>query len=622
MDDFNLEHSIIESGIKHDLEVMEVPLSQNAFRLISVMVILFVGTVFLRVFDLSVVQGAFYAERSAMNVTEPVTLPATRGVIYGRYGTVLATNKPAFRVVFNVATAEQENLDLVKVAGEVGPILQMSESDLQTILQQANIEKTALVTLARNVDSGQIAAVQKLNEKALEVQNDYTRVYPMGPAFAQVIGYTGLAQYGEVHGRSGLEQYYDSELSGTDGTRLFYRSAKGDLLGEKLLSAPQNGEDLYTTIDAGLQQYFYDRIVQDLHDLGRNVGLGIALDPNTGQVLAMVNVPSYDNNIFTDASPASAAARAALLSAPYEPLFNRAISGQYTPGSTIKTVDAIGGLTDGVITPQTEVFSKGYIELPNPYDPAHPSRFLDYEPNGWVNVRSALARSSNIFFYATGGGFGDVKGLGIDRLKQWWQFFGYGSKTGIDLAGESVGFLPDPQEKEAVKHDIWRIGDTYNVAIGQGDLLVTPIQLIRQIASIAANGKEYKPYLMQELVGPTGTTTVTTPDLTLDYSNLAPAITEVQQGMQDVVRMSYGTAYELHDLPFPVAAKTGTSQTDNNQKVNALFVGYAPADHPQIIVLVLVENAKTDSLNVVPVGKDVLNWYYQNRILKPGTALQ
>ncbi|MBU6142043.1 hypothetical protein KGO95_02915 [Patescibacteria group bacterium] len=622
MDDFNLEHSIIESGIKNDLEVMEVPLSKNAFRLISVMVILFVGTVFLRVFDLSVVQGAFYSERSAMNVTEPVTLPATRGVIYGRYGTVLATNKPAFRVVFNAVTAEQEHLDLAKVASEAGPILQMSESDLQTTLGQANIEKTALVTLARNVDSQQIAAIEKLNEKALEVQDDYTRVYPMGPAFAQVIGYTGLAQYGEVHGRAGLEQYYDSELSGTDGTRLFYRSATGDLLGEKLLTAPQNGEDMHTTIDAGLQQYFYDRIVQDLHDLGRNIGLGIALDPNTGQVLAMVNVPSYDNNIFTDASPASTAARAALLSAPYEPLFNRAISGQYTPGSTIKPVDAIGGLTDGVITPQTEVFSKGYIELPNPYDPAHPSRFYDYEPNGWVNVRSALARSSNIFFYATGGGFGDVSGLGIDRLKQWWQFFGYGSKTGIDLAGESVGFLPDPQEKEAVKHDIWRIGDTYNVSIGQGDLLVTPIQLIRQIASIAANGKEYKPYLMQELVGSNGTTTVATPDLTLDYSNLAPAITEVQQGMQDVVRMPYGTAYELHDLPFPVAAKTGTSQTDNNQKVNALFVGYAPADHPQVVVLVLVENANQSSLNVVPVGKDVLNWYYQNRILTPGTALQ
>ncbi len=620
MDDFNLEHSIIESGIKNDLEVMELPLSKNAFRLVSIAAVLFVGIVFLRIFDLSVVQGAFYTERSAMNVTEPVTLPATRGVIYGRYGTVLATNKPAFRIVFNASTAEQEHLDLAKVASEAGPILQMTESDLQTILEKANIEKTALVTLARNVDAGQIAAVKQLNEKALEVQDDFTRVYPMGPAFSQVLGYTGMAEYGDVHGRAGLEQYYDSELSGVDGDRLFYRSATGDLLGEKLLSAPQNGEDMYTTIDAGLQQYFYDRIVQDLHELGRNVGVGIALDPNTGQVLAMVNVPSYDNNIFTDAS--QKAARGAVLSAPFEPLFNRAIAGMYSPGSTIKPVDAIAGLKEGVITPQTQVFSKGYIELPNPYDPAHPSRFLDYKPNGWVNVRSALAKSSNIFFYATGGGFGDVRGLGIDTLKKYWQFFGYGSQTGIDLAGENVGFLPDPQEKEAVKHDIWRIGDTYNVAIGQGDLLVTPIQLIKQIASIASGGKEYRPFLMHELVGPTGTSTVTTPDLTLDYSDLSSEITEVQEGMKDVVRMPYGTAYELADLPFAVAAKTGTSQTDNNQKVNALFVGYAPADHPQIAILVLVENAKEGSLNVVPVGKDVLNWYYQNRILKSGTALQ
>lgn len=623
MDDFNLEHSIIESGIRRDFGVLELPISKRVFTLIFSASAVLVGLIFVRVFYLSFVEGKFYTDRSALNVTEPITLPAIRGLIYDRYGNILAQNEAAQRLVFNAGLALREKTDIEAMLSSISPILDISIPDLQVMVQKADIEKIPLITLARNISPEQAGAVQKLNMKALEIQADYTRRYARGPAFAQVLGYTGPAEYGDVHGKTGLEKYYDDAISGKDGVRIMYRTAKGTILDEKLLDAPQRGENLHTTIDADLQEYFYNRLTAALKSLGRNVGVGIVMNPQTGEVLAMVNAPSYDNNVFTDLK--SKQARLATLTAPFQPLFDRAVSGTYTPGSTIKPMVAIAGLKEGVITPQSQVFSKGYIELPNQYDPAHPSRFLDWKPNGWVNVRSALAKSSNIFFYSVGGGFGDIKGLGIDKLKEWWKFFGYGQKTGIDLDAESVGFLPDPQEKLADKNDPWRIGDTFNVTIGQGDFQVTPIQLITQISSIAAGGKLYRPFLMKELANDTGTSTVRQPELVRDYSDLAPEIQEVQEGMKDAVRQPYGTANLLSSLPFEVAAKTGTSQTFNNTKVNALFVGYIPTEalaragvsaDKQIAILVLVENAKEGSLNVVPVGKDVLDWYYRNRIIK------
>lgn len=622
-EEFNLEHSIIESGIKRDLGILELPLSGKAFTLILAAGVILIGLIFSRVLYLAYAQGEFYSNRSEMNVTQPITLPSVRGLIYDRYGEILAENESAYRVVLNSGLARREKLDTEEMLYALSPILEVPEEDLLAIITKSDFEKIALVTLARNVDAEQIAAIKKLDLKAIEIQDDYTRKYTRGPAFSHVLGYTGTAQYGDLHGKTGLEKYYDEFISGKDGVRILYRTAKGDILDEKLLNKPQHGENLHTTIDADLQEYFYNRMTAALRSLGRNVGVGIAMNPQTGEVLALVNAPSYDNNIFTDLKNKNA--RVAALTAPFQPLFNRAVSGIYTPGSTVKPMVAIAALKEGVITPETEVFSKGYIEIPNPYDPENPSRFLDWKPNGWVNVRSALAKSSNIFFYSVSGGFEKIKGIGIEKLKEYWKLFGFGEKTGIDLDAESIGFLPDPAQKEAEKNDIWRIGDTFNVAIGQGDFQVTPIQLISQISSIANGGRLYRPFLMKELAGSNGTTTARQPELMRDYSNLAPYIFEVQEGMKDAVRQPYGTANSLVNLPFEAAAKTGTSQTSNNTRVNALFVGYIPVEEiskagaspeNQIAVLVLIENAKEGSLNAVPIGKDVLDWYYNNRIVK------
>ncbi|MBU4348317.1 hypothetical protein KJ671_02330, partial [Patescibacteria group bacterium] len=393
----------------------------------------------------------------------------------------------------------------------------------------------------------------------------------------------------------------DEYLKGVDGKIIVYRDAKGQIFDEKNIQLPESGENLALTIDFEFQKYFYERFEKALDDLGRKSGVGIAINPQNGEVLSLFSFPSFDNNIFSESG--NNAEKNKILNSSSQPLFNRAISGLYTPASTIKPMVALAALEEKIITPEKQIFSSGFIEIPNPYNPANPSRFLDWKPNGWVDLHSAIAKSCNIYFYSIGGGFEDIKGLGIEKLKEYWEKFGLGKKTGIDLPAEEYGFLPSPQEKENRKNDIWRIGDTYNVSIGQGDLMVTPIQLISQISAISNGGKFYKPILIKD----------TNPEILIDFSNLSEYIEEVKIGMGDTVSKSYGTAHLLSSIPVEIGAKTGSSQVSNNTKTNALFVGFMPLENPEIAILILVEDAKEGSLNAVPIAKDALEWYYWNR---------
>jgi penicillin-binding protein 2 len=326
-----------------------------------------------------------------------------------------------------------------------------------------------------------------------------------------------------------------------------------------------------------------------------------------------VNLPGYDDNVFASGTTAEIQQ---LVTSAAKPLFDRAVGGQYNPGSTIKPLDAVAALKEGVITPDRTVFSPGYLFVPDPYNSSTPSKYLDWQYQGAVNIKSAIAQSSDVYFYVVGGGspsahpmlndpsdYG-ISGLGIGRLNTWWRAFGFGTSTGIDLPGEGAGFLPTPAWKQTKMGTPWLLGDTYNVSIGQGDLLITPLQLVDYIAAIANGGKIYRPFV----------NAASTPVVRDDLTSLLPEIQIVQSGMRASVATPRGTAYTMHDLPFSVCAKTGSAQIRNNTQENALFVGYAPCENPQIAMLVLIENSVQGSLNAVPIAKDVLNWYYQNRL--------
>jgi len=624
-----LEEAVLDD-LAEDLEILELPISQRAFRWVTIFFLALIALVMGRLIFISVWQSNFYNQRALMNMSDTITTPSQRGIIFDNQNKPLVENLPAPRLNLNLVEFFKNSSKRDETIKILEDELSLRSGYIDQLLKQVNLEKQNSLTIARQLTIDQVIRIKNLNLSGVEIEDDFKRQYPDGQIFSQIIGYTGFVDkndlknnstlaISDVIGKSGLEASYDKALQGKDGQIINYKNFKGETIDKKLLKNPEPGYQIYTTIDSGLQSYFYNRFQQALNYLGSKAGVGIAMNPGTGEILSLVSLPSFNNNQISGAD----------LNNPNQPFFNRAISGAYAPGSTIKPLVAFAALKENVITPEAQVFSAGYLEIPNPYNPDIPSIFPDWRANGWVDLYSAIARSCNIYFYAVGGGLPNnaqpsgilqgingISGLGIDKLKDYWQKFGLGQKTGIDLPFENSGFLPDPASKEKNTGDIWRLGDTYHVSIGQGDLLLNPLQLINYISAIANGGKFYQPFIVKKIVSEDGKIIgETNPKVINDYSSDIETFKKIQRGMADAVSESYGTANLLSDLPISVAAKTGTAQIENNVKINAFFVGYLPAENPQIAILVLVENAREGSLNAVPVAKDVLQWYYYNRIM-------
>ncbi len=611
---------------ERDLDVAEVPIDGRPMRFSAIAVAVAILLVAGRIVFLNL-DHSYYVARAQWNVAQENETPAPRGIIYDKEGDILADNEPSFSADLNVQAFLENKDQQPGTLAEIQNILGVSSDTVWTMIGNAQKNDFASpVVLANNINQAAVVGLQALNSKEIQLKNDFVRVYPNGPVFSSIVGYTGRVtasdlaadpslRYQSMIGKAGLEKYYDTELRGAPGIDITYTDAQGKVLGERQQSAPQIGTPLRLTIDGGLQAYVYQALSAQLASLGRTVGLAIAMDPRTGAILSLVDLPSYDNNVFSQ--PGQGAAITQLLTSPDRPLFNRAVSGYYSPGSTIKMVDAVAGLAEGVVNPTQEIYSPGYLMVPNPYDPAHPTKYLDWQDQGYVDLAHALAQSSDVYFYIVGGGspatttpllnnpldYG-IDGLGINKLHTWWQNFGFGKPTGIDLPNEGVGFLPTAAWKEQQTGRPWLLGDTYNVSIGQGSLLVTPIQLIDYVSALANGGDVYRPFLNAS----------STPAVTEDLTRYLPEIQQVQIGMQDGVSYPRGTSYTLHNLPVSICAKTGSAQVKNNAEENALFVGYAPCNDPQIALLILIENSKQGSLNAVPVAGRILNWYYDNRM--------
>jgi penicillin-binding protein 2 len=613
----------------HDLNMVEVPLGGRPLWVLGVVILCVGFIVFGRVVYLNVSSGAYYTARAGANAAQTQETPAPRGIIYDAEGDALVENKAVFNAVLNAnlfisnTSLQQPTLDAAQ------SILGLSSSTVWSLLDQSEAQDFSTpVVLTEDLNQTQLVNLQALALSTITVQSDFERYYPNGPIFSSVVGYAGRVSETDLAndpnlsaadfvGKTGIEQQYDTILQGTPGVNINFTNAQGKVLGEKQQSAPTIGSSVHLTIDGGLQTELYDAVQNELTILNRQVGVGLAINPQTGAVLALVNVPGFDNNAFTD--PASDTAEIEnYLTSPNKPLFNRIVSGQYQPGSTIKPLDAVAALKEGIITPTQELYSPGYLMVPDPYNSSTPTKYLDWEPHGYIDLASALAQSSDVYFYIVGGGspayttpplnnsvdYG-ITGLGPDQLFDWWQTFGLGKKTGIDLPDEATGFLPTPTWWKTVSTRPWSLGDTYNVSIGQGSLAVTPIQLLSYIGAIANGGKIYRPFLNAS----------STPYVNEDLTSLLPEIQQVQQGMLEGVASPQGTSYTMDDLPVQACAKTGSAQVENNQEENALFVGYLPCNDPQIALLILIENSKAGSLNAVPIAKNVFNWYYENRMV-------
>ena len=422
------------------------------------------------------------------------------------------------------------------------------------------------------------------------------RNYPI-PSLSQVIGYvsypkkdaSGVYYDTAETGVTGLESEYDAHLAGKNGQFLTETDALGHIRSEGNIVPAKEGETLQLSIDVDLQKQFARAISNTASTARFIAGAGVILDVGTGAVRALVSYPSYDANVMASGGPANTIA--GYNTNIGRPFLDHAVQGVYVPGSIVKPLVAAGALTDGIITANTVIADNGFLSIPDPYHPGKEFIYKGWKKLGPVDVKKAIAWSSDVFFYTVGGGFDSQKGLGIDRLSYWYGQFGLGTTTGIDLAGEASGVIPTPAWKQKVFKEQWYLGDTYFTAIGQYAMQVTPVQMARAIAAVANGGKLFTPTLLAG-EAPVFTT------IPVDAAQLAI----VRAGMRQAVTSALAGAI---NLPYvSVAAKTGTAQTGTrNQYDNSWVVGFFPYEHPQYAFAVVLERgpqgAGEQSVNVM-----------------------
>ncbi len=397
-------------------------------------------------------------------------------------------------------------------------------------------------------------------------------------------------------------------MRGDAGRRVTERDSRGEVVREEVVEESTPGKSVQLWVDSTLQRALSSAMKQSLDRLGVEKGAAVALDVDTGGIRALVSYPRYNANIFSAQRDNERIQE--LLSSESRPLFNRVTSGQYPTGSTIKPLVASAALEEDVIDPRTQIdANKGYIEVQHQYDEDTVYRFNDWKKHGWVDMREAIAVSSNVYFYTIGGGHKEQEGLGASRLQRYLHRFGWGSTTGVDIPNERSGFIPDPVWKKRVLGEAWYIGNTYHLSIGQGYLRTTPLQLAVSTAAIANGGDLYSPRAARAILNQekevvrTIQPRVTQRDIIQD-EHLAVA----REGMREAVE--YGSSEVLQGLPVKVAAKTGTAETPRDGVYHHWVTVFAPYDDPEVALTVLVEDVEGLQSATLPVAQTALQAYF------------
>jgi penicillin-binding protein 2 len=572
-----------------------------------------------KLFFLQVIDASKSFNLAEDNRIRPRSILSSRGVVTDSKGVWLARNKPSFALGVYPSDLPRKKAEREKLLKTLSMLANMPQDEIEKKIESNGSFSIDLTILKPNLPREEALILEEeiADLPGVIISKRAIREYKSDAGLAHIMGYTGIISSEEIaqnpdylmseeFGKAGIEKYYQSELRGDPGIEQVEVDSRGRII--QVLKGfnnlqPVGGNNLSLNIDYDLQQKMTEKLVAGIQGAGPEVssGVAIAMNPNTGAILGMVSVPYYDNNIF--GGEVNSAEYSRLLKDSSLPLLNRATMGIYPPGSIIKIVTAAAGLQEGVITKNTSIETPQEIVIGE-------WRFPDWKYHaGMSNVTRAIAESNNIFFYAVGGGWDKIKGLGPDSLKNYLSMFGFGAKSGVDLPSEASGLVPGPEWKENYKNEKWYLGNTYQVAIGQGDLLVTPLQMTKALSAIANGGRLLAPQLVKEVTNVEG-------DVVKDFSikverdNFISAehISTVQQGMREAVL--YGSGRILADLPVSSAAKTGTAQFFNNQKTHAWFECYAPYENPEIAIVVLVEGGGGGYEIASPIAREILSWYF------------
>lgn len=629
-----------ESALDQDSEVEgfaetseSAPLrSTNWFLVLSLAVVCLI--IAGKLFDLQIIQGSHLREVAEGNRLRNRTILAPRGQITDRNGEVVARNTASFSLVMVPADLPKQGLE--EEIDKLSQMLALDKNEVWQLVNKSDKRSLQPVPLKENITSDQSILFQTRAGEfyGFSVDSIPIREYPQPEIFSHLLGYTGVISQNEIDslhdssyvlndfiGKSGIELSYEKYLKGKDGVIQTEVDATGKSIKVLGTNDPSPGDTVQLNINKGLQETLYNAF----HKISPNAkGAAIAMNPKTGEVLAYVSVPGFNSNLF--APGISSDAYKQLLNDPTLPLFNRGIAGTYPPGSTVKPMVAAAALQENIVSENTIIQDKGVLVVPNEFNPGIEYKFLGWKPGGLgpMTVRSAIAESSDIYFYTVAGGYysSPIKGLGAEKLAEYYRKFNLGKATGIDLPGEKAGLVADPDWKARYfKNDAilskWYLGDTYHIGIGQGDMLVTPLQVALWTSTIANDGVGMKPVLVKSILDNSGKPVyVTSPQQIIDPGISQQNLKIVQEGMRQTVTAGSGNL--LKNLAIPVAGKTGTSQFDGSDpsRTHAWFTSYAPYDNPQIVITVLVEAGGEGHAAAVPIAKEAYQWCIEHNCFK------
>lgn len=593
-----------------------------AARSVTALVVLYLLTfiVVIRLIIMQIVDHEHFITLSESNRVSLVPIPPSRGHIYDRNGVLLADNQPTFSLEIN----PEQVKDIEGTITALAALFTVADSDIRRF-KQALRQKRPFegVPLRFRLSEEEVArfSVNRYRFPGVDIQARLTRDYPLGNLAVHAVGYVGRidekelqkldpATYsGTMHiGKTGIEKFYENLLHGAVGYQQVEMNAYGRALRVLERTPPVAGNNLYLSLDAGMHA------VAEIA-FGDRRGAAVAIDTRTGEVLALVSMPGYDPNPFVNGiDPVT---YKSLRNSPNRPLYNRALRGQYPPGSTVKPFLGLAALETNEITTEKITFCPGSYSLPGS---THKYRDWKREGHGWMNLKNAITQSCDVYFYNL------ALALGIDTMQQFLGEFGFGRKTGIDLPGELSGLVPSPEWKRAKRGEAWFSGETVITGIGQGYTNATPLQLAAATAALANRGVHFQPHLLHAIQLPNSQEfmvqkPVKTNDIRIKQGANWDAVIEA---MESVVQTQSGTAFASgKGATYRIAGKTGTAQVfsvkqderykesevDERLRDHALFIAFAPANEPAIAVAIILENGGHGGSVAAPIARQMMDYY-------------
>jgi penicillin-binding protein 2 len=619
-------------------EPRAIELFQQRFWLLKLLIVALFGVLLLQLARMQIVKHESYSARAENNRLRTVPALPSRGLIYDRNGEQLVRNEPIFSAAVIPADVPEDRL--LVVAAELSVALDLSPREIALEVAKGRESKDPFTPVIVKEDLGDELAF-RLRERQAELPGvhivvESVRRYPEGALVSHVLGFVGRIdeeEYAELAGqgyglndrlgKAGVEYTYEPALRGSPG----YRIAEIDAAGEEVRTVrsiePRPAGNLVLSLDLDLQAKVTEYLQKAMAGTNSRNAVAIVMDVHTGELLSLVSLPAYDNNVFS--GRIDEAALQALLDDPAKPMLNHAISEVYPPGSTFKQVTGTAALQEGVATADTTITSTGALYVTREYG-GGTDRFPDWAAHGTMDFYRGLAMSSDVYFYYLAGGYHErgisFEGLGAERLARYTRAYGFGAPTRVDLPGEAAGNVPDPDWKEDAIGEPWYLGDTYHFGIGQGYLTVTPLQLLRVAAAIANGGDVLVPHVVREIVDDKGNVLRR---IEPEVANELPISAENLNVMREALRQAavYGPARTGASSRVTIAAKTGTAEfgqqlPDGSYATShAWYTGYAPYDDPEIAVVVFIEKG-IGATHAGPVAKQIFDYYFGRQHLAQG----